>query len=225
VLTPQVQVVRFCIHSRGRNIGQILQIRPELRGNRPGDVRFQRQYVPRWSVVRFRPQPTAIRRVYEADGHPDPFSFSTHAAFENVRYCKRFGNAREIRILASERERRRARDDADRRGLGKQIDDLLCDAVRQVLLIPARAQIHEGKYRDRSALGHRVGPCCHHPEYDRSSRGEGDRSTCRHEPSASTAGWRFVWQDRDSRQQSVTLAADQLQIAGMVRIVRERISQ
>jgi hypothetical protein len=38
------------------------------------------------------------------------------------------------------------------------------------------------------------------------------------------AGWRFVRQDFDSRQQSIALAADQLHIAGIVRIVRERIS-
>ena len=141
-----------------------------------------------------------------------------------MRYAERFGNAPDIRVLAPEGERRRARNDAKRRGLGKQVEDLLCDAVRQVLLIPRRAQVREGKYRDRSALAHCVGLCCHDPEYDRSGRGEGDRSTYRHDPSGPMAGWRFVRQDFDSRQQSVTLAADQLQIAGIVRIVRERIS-
>ena len=225
VLTPQVQVVCFGVHSLGRNNDPKLQICLELRGNRPGQIRFQRQHVAHWAVIRFRPQPAATRRVYKADGHPDPVSFLSYAAFEDVRYAKRSGNTRDISISAPEREGRRACNDAERRGSGKQVDDLLGDTVCEVLLIASRAQILEGKYRDRRSLVHGVGLWCHDPEYDRSDCGERDRNAHGHYPSRPMTGWRFVRQDLDSRQQSVTLAADQLQIAGIVRIVRERISQ
>jgi hypothetical protein len=93
------------------------------------------------------------------------------------------------------------------------------------LLETARAcSIAAHVHRDRSALTHRASRCRHDPEHDRSGRGERDRCSYRHDSSGPMTGWRFVRQDFDSRQKLVTLAANQLQIAQIVRIVRERIS-
>ncbi len=101
----------------------------------------------------------AVRRVDELGDDAELVSLAAHAPFQHGGDVQLLADLAHVQVLALEGEGRGAGDDADPRDVGERVDDLLGDAVGEVLVLLAAAQVDEGQHGDRrSAHGRRRGP-------------------------------------------------------------------
>ena len=84
--------------------------------------------------------------VNELRGDADAGARSPHAALEDAAHTEGLSDRADILLLAPERERRCAGDDLEARNVRQHVDDLLGQAVAEVLVLLVSAQV--GKRQD-----------------------------------------------------------------------------
>src|SRR4030095_15240454 len=96
------------------------------------------------------PQLITIAHGDQLRGDSQTIAGLAHAAFEHVRHAQLLADALNILPLALERERRRARRDAQAGDVAERRDELFRHAVAEVLLILLRTEVEKRKHGDRS---------------------------------------------------------------------------
>ena len=107
-------------------------------GDRARDLVLHVEDVLQLAVVALGPELEAVARVDQLHGDADAVARAAHAALEHRRDAELVGDRRADRRRLSERERRRARRDAQTRQLRERVEDLLGDAVAEPVLVLAR---------------------------------------------------------------------------------------
>src|SRR5438067_462512 len=87
--------------------------------------------------------------INELRGDANAAPRSPHAAFENAAHTECPGDRANILILSPESKRRRAGDDLEAANMRQHVDDLLGQAVAEVLVLLVRAQVGEWEDRNR----------------------------------------------------------------------------
>ena len=95
---------------------------------------------------------SAGRRVDELCGDPDLGTRFAHASLDNVVHAEVFADFDNVDVLTFEGERGIAGDDEELRQLRQAGDDVLRNAVGEILLFRVAAHVHEGKHGDRRTL-------------------------------------------------------------------------
>ena len=113
-----------------------------------GDFVLHVEQVRHLAVIALRPEVIAVARVDELRGDAEARPGSPHAAFENGGDAQRVGDLANVLGLALEREGRRARGHLQPRDLRQEIDDLLGQAVAEVLVVLVRAHVGERQHGD-----------------------------------------------------------------------------
>jgi hypothetical protein len=106
-------------------------------------------------VVALRPDVIARCGVDQLGGHPDTLAAAPHAAFDHVAHAELAADLRDVDRRAAKHEGGVAGDDeqqAEARQLG---DDVLGDAVGEVVLLRVARHVGEGQHRDRRLVGDR----------------------------------------------------------------------
>ena len=114
-------------------------------------------------VVGLRPEMEAVRRLHELRRDAHVVARLAHAPLEQRRHVELLADDAQVLVLALELERRRAARDPQLRDLGQGVEQLLGEAVGEVLLVLAGAHVHEGQHGDRgdapvAAATPRTGP-------------------------------------------------------------------
>jgi hypothetical protein len=104
-------------------------------------------------------------RVDELRGDPDPASGLADATLEHVAHAEALADLADIDVLALEREGRVAGDDEELRELRQRGDDVLGNAVGEILLFGIAAHVGERQHGDRRTGG-----------FDRRGRGGAGRA-------------------------------------------------
>ena len=134
----------------------------ELLDHVGGDLVLDREDVVELAVVGLRPKVRVGAGLDQLRRDPHRVARLAHRAFEHVRHVQRPRDLRNRNLLALERERRRARRHLQLRNLRQQVQQLLRDAVGEVLLALVRTEIREREDGDRRA------GCCRRDQCDRS---------------------------------------------------------
>ncbi len=131
-------------------LGGCLRRKRDLRclGDGCGYLVLHRKYVRQLAVETLRPQVGPISRGDQLRGHADAIARAPHAPFENIGHAQRLGDPADVGVLPLEGERGSARDYFQPGNLCQGVDDLLRQAVAEVLLLLVAAHIGEGQYRD-----------------------------------------------------------------------------
>ena len=137
-----------------------LGVRLEQRhAERPGDLLrdlgLDREDVVELAIVALGPHVVAVRDVDQLRGNPDAGPLLRHAALEQRADAELLTHIDDVDVPVLEGEARRARGDLEPPQLGERVEDLLGEAIREVLVIGICAQVHERQNRDRGL--HRVG--------------------------------------------------------------------
>ncbi len=126
--------------------------RPDhLRGN----VVLDGEDVVELAVVGVGPQVIAGACVDELRRHPNPVILAPHAALEDIRHAEPLANAAQVLVLALESERGSPPRDAEILDPRQHVQDLLRQALGEVLIGRILRHVDEGQYRDGEVPG-----CC-----------------------------------------------------------------
>ena len=130
----------------------------------------------------------------------------THAAFDHVTDSEVFPDLLDVDGLAFESKRRVARDDEEPTQLGKGGDEVLADAVREILLLRIVAHVDEGQHGDGGTVGQRQRGPRPLMEYiqRRSCRGRGRLVAFRRRADCANEAMAFA---RDGSDQLLVLAS------------------
>ncbi len=100
------------------------------------------------AVVGLRPQVVATVHVDQLGGDPQCVARPAHRAFQHVDHPERMAHCVQVGILALERKRGRARRHPQAGYAGQVVEQVLGQAIREILLVRVGAQVDEGQYRD-----------------------------------------------------------------------------
>ena len=125
----------------------------QLVNDRRGDVVLHGEHIGELTVIAIRPQLTAVTGADQLRRDPDPVPRPAHAALENRVHSEGVGNPADRHVLPFEGKRRRPRDDFQSRHPRQRVDDLLRQAVAEILLLAIRAQVRKWQHRDRRDVG------------------------------------------------------------------------
>jgi hypothetical protein len=114
------------------------QLEAERRDHGFGDLVLHREHVGELAVVGLRPEVVAVGGIDEPGGDAHLVAGLAHAAFEQRSDVELLADAPHILVLSFEGEGRRARGDVQPRHLGEQVEQLLGEAVGEVLLVGGR---------------------------------------------------------------------------------------
>ncbi len=123
-----------------------------------GDIALHGEHVVEIPVVRRRPSMRAVGCVDELGGDTHLVARLAHAAFEHVPDPQLLRDRRDVVLAATKRERRRARNDAQLRHFGEEIQHFLGEAVREPCVVARGAHVEERQHRDRTDT---IGRSCH----------------------------------------------------------------
>ncbi len=140
-LSAQVQVVRLCIAGTAA-LDQLPLLPAQADAQRSNellrDLGLDREDVAEIPVIALRPQVIAVRGTHELRGDPHALTRLADAALEHRAYTERATDFAHVGGPALELERRGARGDPQVADAAQRVDDLLGDAVAEVLLVADR---------------------------------------------------------------------------------------
>ena len=125
-----------------------------------GDFVLYRKNVLELAVVAFGPKVLARRGIDELRGDAHPVSGLAHAALDDIGDAERAANVLDLRRLALVMERRCAADHEQRAESDELGDDLVGDAVGEIVLLRVVREIGERQHGDRGLVGQRQGRVC-----------------------------------------------------------------
>ncbi len=150
---PQVEVVGLEVLGRlGGELRLLLgrELDAQRLGDLVGDLVLHLEDVGHLAVVALRPDREAGRRVHELGADPQPVPGAAQAPFEGVAGRELPADVRRGRLLVAEREHRGARKDVQAVDLRQVGQDVLGDAVPQVLVFLDSREVFEIEHRDRA---------------------------------------------------------------------------
>src|SRR5262245_35550974 len=121
-----------------RRLGESGDRRAHLRDDGPRDLVLNGEDISQVAVVTVRPLVIAVPRLDELRRDANPVPGLPDRAFDDVRDVQELADLAEVLVLPLERERRRAAGDAQSLNLRKNVEELLGDSIREILLIPLR---------------------------------------------------------------------------------------
>jgi len=96
----------------------------------------------------------SVRDVDELGHDEQPVAVPANAAFQHGSHVQRLADLPDVAGLSLEREGGRAGHDAQIADPGERSDQLLGQAIAEVLLLGVRTQVHEGEHRDTPGRCH-----------------------------------------------------------------------
>ena len=151
--TPGVQAFRRV--ALGVEIFRSVELRLDRGDDRLGDLVLHREHVGETAIVALRPDVASGCDVVELRRDAHTIAVLPHAAFDHVTDAEVFPDLLDVDGLALISKRRVARDDEEPAQLGKAGDEVLADAVREILLLRIVAHVDEGQHRDGGTVGQR----------------------------------------------------------------------
>ena len=130
-------------------VGLTEERRAQLRHHRLRDVVLHREDVVECTVVGLRPQVIAVSYLDELHRDPHPAARLAHAAFEHRGDVERLADLGHGGRLALEREGRGTRRDPQPTDLSEHVQQLVGEAIREVLVFRVVAAVDERQHRDR----------------------------------------------------------------------------
>ena len=124
-------------------------------GDRQRDLVLHCKYVGQITVVTLRPNVVAGLGVDELRGHANPLAAPAHAAFQHVAHAEFAPDLLHVDRIALVGEAGIAGDDEQRTAAGQFGDDVVGDAVREILLLRVAAHVGEGEHGDRWSVRQR----------------------------------------------------------------------
>ena len=153
---PGVHAVRRL--APGAKIFRGIELRLDRGDDRLGDLVLHREHVGEIAVVALRPDVAAGGDVVELRRDAHAVAALAHAALDHIADAEFLGDLLHVDGLALVDERRVARDHEEPAQLGQRGDDVLADAVGEILLLRIAAHVGEGKHRDGGPVGQRQAP-------------------------------------------------------------------
>ena len=165
----QVEAIGLGVDGRAlrdvsRSCGSILRRSALDDGTR--DIVLQFEDVLELAVIAFGPHMAVGAPVDQLRGDAHPVVHLAHAAFEQVLHAEPRRHLVDVDVLSLVGEGGVARDDEQRRDLREIGDDVLGDAVAEIVLLRVAAHVDEGQHRDRglvrrsrAACGRQQSPC------------------------------------------------------------------
>ena len=117
--------------------------------NGVGDLILNGEHVLELAVVPFRPEVVTIGCVAELCRHSDAVPGFSHATLEHILHVERLPDGPEIGLAILEHKRRCARGHPQSLYTAQQTQQLLREAVPEVLVFRVSAQVRKGKNSDR----------------------------------------------------------------------------
>ena len=111
-----------------------------------GDLVLNREDVSHFAIVPLGPEMVAVGDVDELCGDANPPAGAPHATLEHRGDVELLTDAAEIEVLALEGEGRCPRRHAQAGQLGQGVDDLLGDAIGEILVLGVAADVGEGQH-------------------------------------------------------------------------------
>ncbi len=124
----------------------------ERRSDARRDLLLHREDLALRQVVASRPEVAGIGGADELHGDAEPLARAPHAAFEDGVDAQLLAQAADGVVLPREAEARAARRDAQARQRAERVQQLLGDALAEVLLLRVAGEVEERKHRERRAL-------------------------------------------------------------------------
>ena len=121
----------------------------QLLDHRLRDVVLHGEDIVEFAVVGFRPEVRIRGHLDQLRGDAHALAGPADAAFEHRRHVERLRDRRDVDVLALERERRRARRDAQAADLGQHVQQFLRQPVGEVLVLLVAAHVDERQHGDR----------------------------------------------------------------------------
>src|ERR1700722_13136657 len=144
-----LDIVRAALLDRLLLLGQELQFQSLDDGF--GDFGLQREDIVQVAIVALGPEVLVTRTVDQLGGDAYAATRLAHAAFEDEADLEFAREFEDINMLALVHKRAVARNDGQCRNLAQISDDVLGDAVAEVLLLLIATHIGEGQDADRDA--------------------------------------------------------------------------
>src|SRR5688572_17044846 len=120
------------------------------RSNNPlRDIVLHLEDVSKVTIIALGPHMSAAQPVDQLGGDANPVPGLSNTAFQSELDTELAAYVGDTECLSLEDERRVARDDEQPRSLAEVGDDILCNAITEVLLIGIAAHVVEGKNDDR----------------------------------------------------------------------------
>ena len=141
----------------GTEIFRRMELRLDRGDDRRGDLVLHREDIGESAVVAFGPDVAAGRQVVELRGDAHAVARLAHAAFQDIGDAELRADLLHTDGLAFVDEGRIARDHQEPAQPGERGDDVLADAVGEILLLRIAAHVVEGEHRDGGPLGKRQG--------------------------------------------------------------------
>ena len=132
-----------------------VKLRLDRGDDRLGDLVLHGEHVGEVAVVALGPEMAAGGDVVELRGDAHAVAALAHAAFEHVADAELVGDLLHVDGLALVDERRVARDHEEPAQLRQRGDDVLADAVGEILLLRFAAHVGEGQHGDGGPVGQR----------------------------------------------------------------------
>ena len=132
-----------------------VELRLDRGDDRLGDLVLHREHVGETAIVTLRPDVASGCDVVELRRDAHTVAVLTHAAFDYVTDSELLPDLLDVDGLALKSKRRVARDDEEPTQLGKGGDEVLADAVREILLLRIVAHVDEGQHCDGGTVGQR----------------------------------------------------------------------
>ena len=151
--TPGVQAFRGV--ALAVEIFRRIELRLDRGDDRLGDLVLHREHVGEAAIVTLGPDVASSCDVVELRRDAHAVAVLAHAAFDYVTDSEFLPDLLDVNGLAFESERRVPRDDEEPAQLGKSGDEVLADAVREILLLRIVAHVDEGQHRDGGTVGQR----------------------------------------------------------------------
>lgn len=124
-----------------------------------GDLVLEGEEVVHVAVVALGPELLAEVRIHEPCRHAHPGAVAPDAAFEDVASPERTPDPAHVHVAVAVGEGRAAGDHREATPVGERRDHLLGEAVGEVLLVGALAQVLEGQHGHRRPVEQaRLGP-------------------------------------------------------------------
>ena len=122
-------------------------------GDAAGDFILHGEDVAELPVVPFSPVMGTCKRVDELGADSQPIAAAADAAFQHVAHAKLAGDLAHVDGAVLVDERGVSGDDEQPSDVGKTGDQILCEAIGEVVLIGIVAHIGEGQHCDRGTIG------------------------------------------------------------------------
>src|SRR5207244_241133 len=132
-----------------RGVGDVGQKgRAQRADDGAGDLVLDREHVVQRTIVALRPKGASVVGGSELRRDAQTVSGLPHRALQHGGDAEQRADPPDVLRLSLEGERGRARGDAQTVDLGERVDQLVADAVAQVLVVRIGAGIHERQHRD-----------------------------------------------------------------------------